>query len=225
MPRTAYAPLNTFAGREDGVTILEFGLIAPALMVLLLGALDVGHTLYMQSVLQGVVQKAARDGSLEDSSGNDSTHRDALDARVESQLLHLNNSATVTFSRRFYKTFEQAANAQAETFNDSAAPSPFADNLCNNGEAFTDANNNGVFDRDGGDSVDRAGARDNVVYTVTISYPRMFPLDKLVGGSGTTTLTARTVLSNQPYGPQGQYTTPTVGHCGVGSPGVEAPSP
>ncbi len=68
-------------------------------------------------------------------------------------------------------------------------------------------------DIDGADSVDHAGARDNVVYTVVISYPRMFPIDKILGGSGTTKLTATTVLANQPYGEQGAYAAPTTGTC------------
>jgi len=198
--------------REDGVTIVEFGLIAPALMVMLLGALDIGHTLYMQSVLQGVVQKAARDGSLEDAGGNDATYRDALDATVESQLLTLNKSAKVSFDRRFYRTFSDAAAAKAEEFTDSASGT-YKNGICDNGEPYVDANNNGVWDADGGDSVNNAGARDNIVYTVTISYARMFPLDKLVGGSGTTRLSAATVLANQPYGTQGHYTAPTVRNC------------
>lgn len=216
--------LRRFVEAQDGATILEFGLIAPALCVLLLGSLDVAHTLYMQSVLQGAVQKAARDGTLESSAGLSATPRDTIDTLVRNQLGTLNHSATITITRRFYKTFSKAAAAQAETFTDSAAPSPYRDNKCNNGEAYVDANNNGRFDRDGGDSIENAGARDNVVYTVNVSYPRMFPLDKLVGGNGTTSLTATTVLSNQPYGDQTQYNTPTARNCGVGTPGADAPA-
>jgi len=204
--------LGRLRQREDGATIMEFGLIAPALMVLLFGALDVGHTLYMQSVLQGVVQKAARDGSLEDASGNDATYRTALDTAVRNQLLQLNHSADISFDRRFYRTFSDAAAAQAEEFKDSTS-GPYKNGICDNGEPFVDANNNGVWDADGGDSANNAGARDNIVYTVSVAYPRMFPLDKLIGGNGLTKLTASTVLANQPYGTQGSYAAPTVGNC------------
>lgn len=223
LPRHQVKHLRRLSTAEDGVTILEFGLIAPMLCVLLLGSFDIAHTLYMKSVLQGAVQKAARDGTLETASGNTSTPRDTIDTRVSNQLKKLNNAATISITRRFYKTFSNAAAAQAEIFTDTDAPSNFHDNKCNNNEGFQDRNGNGVFDRDGGDSAGRAGARDNVVYTVTISYPRMFPLDKLIGGNGTTTLSARTVLANQPYGDQTQYGPQIPGHCGLGSPGVEAP--
>jgi Flp pilus assembly protein TadG len=222
---------SKLARAQDGTTILEFGLIAPMLMVLLFGALDVGHTLYMQSVLNGSVQKAARDGTLETAAGTSAVTRETIDDAVRNQLGFLHNEATVTITRRFYKTFSKAKAAEAEQqLTDSvpapgAPPNPYNDGKCNNGETYVDANNNGRFDRDGGDSVDKAGARDNVVYTVNVHYPRMFPLDKLVGGSGTTSLTARTVLSNQPFGAQAQYAAPTNRQCGTGTPGNDQPAP
>jgi len=43
------------ARASEGTAVTEFGLIAPVLFVLLFGAFDVGHTLYMKSVLQGAV--------------------------------------------------------------------------------------------------------------------------------------------------------------------------
>jgi Flp pilus assembly protein TadG len=223
-PRIAHR-LRRLARAQDGTTILEFGLIAPTLCVLLLGAMDIGHTLYLQSVLQGAVQKAARDGTLETAAGTSATRRDAIDAVVKKQLGTLHKTATVTINRRFYRSFTKAAAAQAETQLSDSTGTSFEDGKCNNGEHYSDANNNGRFDRDGGDSIDRAGARDNVVYTVSISYPRMFPMDRLIGGNGTTTLSATTVLSNQPFGDQGKYAAPTERSCGTGTPGQDAPTP
>jgi Flp pilus assembly protein TadG len=199
---------GALARDRRGATIIEFGLIAPPLIVMLMGALDIGHTLYMQGVLQGAVQKAARDGTLETASGNTDGVRNGIDSVVRNQLLTLNNTATVTFRRRFYRTFSEASAQAAEQFTDTDH-----DGICNHNEPFDDRNNNGVRDTDGGDSIDRAGARDNVIYTVTISYPRMFPIDKLIGGRGTVSLSASTVLASQPYGDQGAYGTAGVGHC------------
>ena len=180
--------------------------------MMLLGAFDVAHTMYMQSVLQGAVQKAARDSTLETSAGSTSTPRDTIDARVKSQVARLNRNADVKITRRFYRTFTDAAAAKAEPFTD-AESGPFKNNICDNGEPYEDKNNNGLYDPDGGNSVNTAGARDNIIYVVSISYPRMFPLDKLIGGNGTTRLSASTVLSNQPYGDQGKDGTPTVRNC------------
>jgi Flp pilus assembly pilin Flp len=201
------ARLRALPRDRRGATILEFGLIAPTLIIMLMGALDIGHTLYMQGVLQGAVQKAARDGTLETAAGNSDATRNTIDAVVRGQLLTLNNTATIDFRRRFYRTFTLAAAQTAETFTDTDH-----DGICNHNEPFDDRNANGVRDTDGGDSINRAGARDNVLYTVSITYPRLFPLDKLLGGRGTVSLSASTVLSSQPYGDQGTYTA-AVGHC------------
>ncbi|MGE4411843.1 MAG: TadE/TadG family type IV pilus assembly protein, partial [Sphingobium sp.] len=61
------ASLHRIRRDERAATLIEFAFVAPVLCILLLGAFDVGHTLYMTSVLQGVVQKAARDSGLETS--------------------------------------------------------------------------------------------------------------------------------------------------------------
>jgi Flp pilus assembly protein TadG len=192
---------------SSGATITEFALVIPIVCTMLLGAFDYGHTLYMQAVLQGEVQKAARDSSLETGTSNEA----AINDRVQKQVQILFNHANVTTTRRFYKTFSQAAAAKQEEFTDSAA-GPFHDGVCDNGESYTDTNNNGVWDQDGGDR-GQGGAKDIVVYTVTVNYPRMFPIDKFIGGSGTTTVSATTVLANQPFGDQTSYGTPTVRQC------------
>jgi Flp pilus assembly protein TadG len=203
--------LRQLARAADGIAATEFGLIAPAMFVLLFGALDTAHTLYMKSVLQGAVQKAGRDATLQSASGTSAAARDALDQKVRDQVNPLKPGATMTFTRRSYRTFSQAAAAAAETFTDSASGT-FHDGVCNNNESFNDLNSNGFRDLDGGDSVGNAGARDNLVYTVTVSYPELFPIHRFIGGSTTTTISASTVLSNQPYGEQ-NAAGPSVGHC------------
>ena len=55
---------------REGVTIVEFAIVAPVMLTLIFGVLDLGHGLYMQSVLQGAVQSAGRDSGLEGASGS-----------------------------------------------------------------------------------------------------------------------------------------------------------
>ena len=68
-------PLRKLAKREDGMTIVEFALVAPTFLMLLLGTLDIAQLVYAQSVLNGAVQTAAREASLE---GADTTAADDL---------------------------------------------------------------------------------------------------------------------------------------------------
>lgn len=189
-----------------GVSVVEFAFIAPAFCLILVGLFDIGHTLYMRAALQGVMQKAARDSTLET---NTTTARLALiDAKIERDVKVLAPAADVDFSRRYYRTFSDAAAAQREDFTDDNG-----NGRCDAGEPFEDANHNGVWDADGGNE-GQGGAKDATVLTVTVTYPPMFPLRRMLGQANSDVkLTAKTVLKNQPYSDQGSYAAPTEGHC------------
>lgn len=203
------ALLSRLRSDERGATVVEFAIIAPVMGMLLLGAFDFAHSLYVRAVLQGIVQKTARDSTLEDSTEADA--QTALDAKVKSQALALANNATITITRRYYRTFSQASAAKAEAFTDSTS-GIYKNGKCDNGEPYQDDNNNNVWDKDGGNA-GQGGAKDATLYTVEMSYPRFFPIYNFIGGSKTTKITAATVLKNQPYGDQGSYAAPTVRNC------------
>ena len=186
---------------QRGATIVEFALIAPALCLLLAGSFDIAHTLYVRTALQGIVQKVSRDATIEGSSPT------ALDTKVDRQVRALVNNATVTFKRRYYRSFSQAAAAQAEIWTDLDA-----NGKCDHGEPFVDTNENNVWDRDGGNA-GQGGAKDAIVYTVAMQYPRLFPLDGFIGLSSTINLDATTILRNQPFDAQASYGAPKPGNC------------
>lgn len=188
------------ADDRRGTTIVEFAMIAPVMGVLLLGAFDIAHTLYMRAVLQGIVQKIGRDSSLE--SGLDTATQAVLDAKVTAQAKALSNNASVAITRKWYRTFADAAAAKFEPFTDTNG-----NGTCDGpsgstpGEPYEDTNNNGHWDSTGGND-GSGGAKDAMVYTVKVTYPSMFPLYRFIGGSTSKTVTASTVLRNQPYGDQ-----------------------
>ncbi len=180
---------------ERGIAAVEFAAIAPAFLIMLMGGLDAGYTLYIQSVMNGEIQKAARGASLE--TGGETAKQTAIDTKVRTALLNLNKTATITISREFYQSFTKAQAQQPEDAN--------ANGVCETAETWIDANFNGVYDARGG-SQGQGGAKDVVVYTVNMSFTRMFPVTKLIGLSPNVNLTSRTVLANQPFGDQ---TVPT----------------
>ncbi|WP_336970370.1 TadE/TadG family type IV pilus assembly protein [Sphingobium aromaticiconvertens] len=188
-----------------GIAATEFGLIAPVFLLLMLGALDLAHTLYMQGVLQGVVQKASRDSSLE--SGTDATKQATIDQHIIDQVHHLALNATVDIDRRNFSTYTKAAEATPEPYNDNNH-----NGVCDDNEPFQDNNANGRRDADGG-SAGQGATQDAVVLTVNVNYPRFFPLDKMIGLPGTVHLAAKTVLTNQPYGQKAGEPVPVVGNC------------
>ncbi len=186
-----------FAKNEAGVSITEFGLIAPVVATMMLGTMDLGHTLYMRTVLDGAIQDIARDSSLED--GGILSKQEIINARIIEQIKRINKDATVTIKRRYYRNFTNAYNADEEEYTDTNN-----DGECNNGEPFVDANLNDTWDSDGGDG-GQGGAKDVSIVTVTVSYARLFPMASLAGLPENVTVAANTVLANQPYGDQAQY--------------------
>ncbi|WP_457352818.1 TadE/TadG family type IV pilus assembly protein [Sphingomonas sp. UYP23] len=185
--------------------MIEFAIVAPVMCLLIIGGFDIAHTLYTRAILQGIVQKVARDASLE--TGTDAQVSAALDARVTAQVSALTRNPQIVFKRRFYRTFSLAAAAKAESFTDTNK-----NGTCDAGEPYVDANNNSIWDADGGDA-GQGGAKDRTLYTVSVTYPRMFPLWRFLGTSSTTTLVATTILQNQPYSDQASYATATVRNC------------
>lgn len=178
--------------RDDkGNTIVEFAIVAPVFIIMLLGVFDVAHTLYSSSVLQGVMQKAGRDFTLENSGSN----KGALENWVTNRVQDIAPSATVTFTQQAY--FDFADVGQPETWNDSSP----ADGLCNNNEPYEDANDNGQWDADRGAS-GLGGARDAVLFTADVTYDRLLPMAELIGLPNTVTLSSSTVLRNQPFDTQ-----------------------
>lgn len=173
---------------EGGTAIMEFGLMAVVFITLLLGLFDIGQLAYTQSVLNGAVQSAARSSSLE--TGNTA----AVDARVTSLVRATAPEAVVTTSRLSYFDFDDID--RAEAWND-------ADNsgMCDNGETYSDENDNGQWDEDVG-VAGNGGASDVVVYTVSISYKPLFPNPFIPGGAQERELTSSTVKKNQPFANQ-----------------------
>jgi len=191
---------HTLASDRRGATIVEFAIVAPVLGMLLLGAFDIAHTLYMRAALQGVVQKAARDLTLE--SGLVTAKQNEIDDKVKAQIKQLANNGTVTVTRQYYRSYEHAAASRFEpwtdTNNNGTCDGPQGSTP---GEPYEDTNNNGRWDGTGG-NLSQGGAKDAVLYTASVTYPRFFPMYNLIGGSRTTKVSASTILRNQPYGDQ-----------------------
>ncbi|WP_225206185.1 TadE/TadG family type IV pilus assembly protein [Novosphingobium huizhouense] len=184
---------------DAGATAVEFGLVVPVLVMVLLGLFDMGYNMWAVTILQGALQQAARSSTLESASGQTAT----IDGKVTTRVRQLVPSATLAFSRKAYTNFSNVGTP--EDYTDTNG-----NGTCDAGEPFEDANSNGTWDADRGvDGI--GGARDAVLYTVTMSYPRVFPMARLAGLSSTVSVTARTVLRNQPF--KLQEASTTIGSC------------
>ena len=187
---TALRALRRLARDTRGATAVEFAAIAPAMLMVVLGLMDLGYGVYANALLEGAVQQAGRDSTIEGAE----TRGLAIDNQVRDVVTNLAPKAKVSFDRRAYIDFSDVD--RPEDFTDANR-----DGICSDGEPFEDINGNGTWDEDRG-RADMGGARDAVLYTVTVQYPRPFPVMKLLGFSPNVTSRAQTVLRNQPYGPQ-----------------------
>jgi hypothetical protein len=192
---------------QNGTSVMEFGLIAPVAVMMMLGTMDVGYTYYVRSVLDGAMQNVARDSSLE--GATTSAQQAVVDKRIIDTVHTISPSAELIPSRRYYKTFSAAAAAKAEEIIET--PKNF---LCEvaNGESYIDANNNGTFDRDGGDQ-GQGGAQDVVIIRYRVSFPRLFPMGALIGLPDKVVINSNSILANQPYGEQAKYGPPATVKC------------
>ncbi len=174
--------------RDDtGAYMIEFALVMPTFLLLIMGIFDIGVQMYAKAVLAGAVEEAARSSTLEANNSDQS----AVDDRVRDAMGTVASYATLSFARQSYNNFSDVAEAEAFTDRNS-------NGTRDAGECFEDANANGTWDQDHGAS-GQGGADDVVLYRVTMTYDRIFPLWRMLGEPQAEDITVTTVLRNQPF--------------------------
>lgn len=185
--------------RQDvrGVTIIEFAIVAPIMLLTIMGLSDLSYRAYVTSTLEGAMQKAARDGGIV--GGGQITTQ--LDQNVMNVVHKVAKNATYKSSRLSYSYFSDIKPERFTDTNHNGVRDP--------GECYDDVNGNGQWDANPG-IAGQGGANDAVMYQMTIEYPRLFPLGKLMGWSSKQQITATTLLKNQPYAAQTVNTVVTL---------------
>lgn len=189
-------------------TIIEFAIVAPTMLVLIMGLGDLLYQGYAQSILDGAVQKAARDGAIQ--GGAEAT--DMIDGKVVALISSIvkdpapscgpsTGSASWCTTRKNYDNFSSIRPEGFTDTNDNRVRDP--------GECFDDINDNKTWDADPG-STGQGGANDVTVYTFTLTYPRLFPVWSLIGWPTTQTIASKTILKNQPYASQSTSTVTSI---------------
>jgi len=182
---------------ERGSYLVEFAIVLPVFMTIVMGLLDFSYQLYSRAVFEGVVQKAARDATLEDSASVASST--LIDTKVKNAFKDMNstvNDSNFTFSRRNFKDFSNAGKMEPSTGPGGRCASPVGGVVY----TYSDVNNSNSWDDGAIDG--QGGANDVVLYTATVSYRSLFPINSLFGASPYQTIKASTVLRNQPYNDQ-----------------------
>lgn len=182
--------------RRGGPTA-EFAMTLPAVLLLVLGFGDLAYQAYLESVLTGAVQKAGRDSTIQGAA----TETSQIDQNVINIVKSAAPQATFVSSRENYDNYSEIG------------PEPFTDTNHNGirdkGECYSDVNGNGQWDSDPG-AVGQGGANDVTYYKMQVTFPRLFPFAWLIGWSQKVTISASTILKNQPYATQTVNTVTTL---------------
>ena len=194
----ARAFFGALRDEQSGAAIVEFALIAPVLAMTLMGLFELSHQFYVTSLIEGSLHHAARDNSIE------GAKTVKLNKEVREAVQHAIPTATVKLKRIAY--FDYSNVGKPEDFTDNNG-----NGKCDNGEPFEDVNGDNTWNKDQGRTDSNGGARDAVVYRVTVKYKRLFPVAGLLGFDNNVNIRREMVLRNQPYGAQAR--TVTMGTC------------
>ncbi|SFR79022.1 TadE/TadG family type IV pilus assembly protein [Sphingomonas jatrophae] len=176
-----------------GATIVEMGFVILPLCLTLLVLFDFGYRMYAQAVLEGTLHRAARLATIGDKTPTQ------IDDFVKSQVKLFSKVYPPDIDKASYFQFSGVAKSEDENRN----------GVCEVGETYIDENKNGMWDNGSNSGNTGLGGSDDIVfYTVTLKFPRLVPLARFMGWSSTETVTANTVLRNQPYGAQAQLPSP-----------------
>jgi Flp pilus assembly protein TadG len=179
---------------ERGATMVEMAFVTPVLVMVLLALTDLGYNSYLGSVVEGTVQKAARRATI----GNQTEAQ--IDQYVRDQLTQFSKNATVTIAKTNYYQFSGIGKSEKLTLDANSNGS------WETGDCYEDLNNSGTWEAVAGRS-GLGGSDDIVYYKVTVDFPRLLPLTKIMGWSNMSQISATTIMRNQPYGAQ---SVPTV---------------
>jgi Flp pilus assembly protein TadG len=174
---------------SKAVAAIEFAVALPVFLMATLGIFDLAYQQYADAVLQGVVEKAGRDGTLEGYAGDQSD----LDTYIRTKVREVWPHADVTITRESFSSFRQVR--KGEKFTDANSNGVF-----DAGECFQDTNGNGVFDKKANKGrTGNGGADDIVLLTTTITMDRIFPGWQFINQPQQSEVVATMVLKNQPY--------------------------
>lgn len=177
-------------GRDrSGSTLIEFALIAPPLILLMFGAIEISQVMAVSNILESatnISSRLAKTGYTEEGVSRE----DLIRQEIEYRGAGLIDMTKIDIDSLVYDQFDQIG--QPEPWNDANG-----DGVVDAGE-FTDINGNGQYDTDMG--VAGVGAGDDVVvYTITYPWVIATPIISAFFGDGTVEISAHAVVKNEPF--------------------------
>ncbi len=191
MIRCQRSMMNHLRTDSAGAVMVEFAFIGPIFIMMIMGMFDLGQMAYARYLLDGAVEKAARDSALETTS---TLQADNMVKRIVGPVVP---GATFETTRQSYFDFVDIG--RPERWNDANN-----NGTCDNNESYVDENSNSEWDDDIG--VDgNGGASDVILYTVEVNYQSIFRVPFMPESWVERSLSATAVRKNQPFAQQQAY--------------------
>ncbi len=175
---------------RQGSAAVEFGLVAPMFILIIVGITEIGTTLFVGALMEGAVRDASRYGIT----GQDGASRaQIIRDIIEDRTIGLVDINVAQISTQVYESFE-AVGSQEPYTDDSPANGAY-----DVGEAYVDVNLNGIWDNDQGkDGVGQPG--EIVLYQINYNLPLLTGyLSEHLGSGGNTGLSASIAVLNEPF--------------------------
>ena len=181
----------TIGADEAGSPAVEFGLVAPLLLLVMIGIIEFGMIMFVTVLMEGGLREAARYGITgQTPEGGDRMAR--ILAIVADRTLGLVDLSKATITLTAYPTFDDVG--KGEAFTDGNGNGKY-----DAGETYKDCNGNGKHDADRG-KADAGNAGDVVVYQFDYDWPLLTSMMMpLIGEDGKFHIQANAVVRNEPW--------------------------
>lgn len=178
------------ARREEGVTAVEFAMIAPIVVLMIMGIIEFSLIMFTSTVMESATNNTSRLGKT-GYTPTSITRQQAIINNIQARTAGLLDPAKIVITTKVYANFNNVGQPEA-CITPPTPPCPGVP-----GVNFVDVNGNGVWDTDMG-AAGLGNPGDVVVYTVSYPWPIMTPPMRAILGS-TFLITARSVVRNEPY--------------------------
>lgn len=183
---------GAFLRCREGASLVEFALVFPILIVFVIGLIEVGMMMFIQSAMEGGLRQASRWGITGQTVVGE-TREETIRSILEEHTLGMIDFDDATITMMTY-----------DSFSDVGQPEPFTDQDPFNGtydvgEPYTDLNGNTQWDADRG--VEGVGNSSEIVsYTVDYHWvPLTGLISSFVGDGDGIAMSATTVVRNEPF--------------------------
>ncbi len=179
---------KSFIRNTEGVTAIEFAIIAPVFILVLMGIIEFSLVMFTSSVIEGATAASGRYGKTGYTAPYTSRQEQII-ATITSKTAGLLDPDKITITTTVYPAFNSIE--QEEPYIDTNR-----NGVHDYGEDYTDVNSNGQWDSSGVAGL--GNGNDVVVYTV--SYPWEIHTPIIANFlENTMLLSSRTVVKNEPF--------------------------